>query len=265
MACWRIACLRHRARRGAGRRPRVPVMERCVMCVTVTRLASEKVSAPVHPEDSHSQGVAEFKRRAPVVLASGMTEVEAIARAQTGEEASFEALYNQHKGRVYSLCLRMTGDRSRAEDLTQEAFLRLYRKIGSFRGESAFTTWLHRLTVNIVLMALRKRGLPETSLEESLEPQYEDGPVREIGTADQVLRGSLDRITMERAIAALPVGYRIVFVLHDIEGYEHHEIAQILGCSMGNSKSQLHKARMKLRGLLRIRAKENTTTLAQVA
>src|SRR5512142_1875060 len=113
---------------------------------------SETISAPAHPED-HPQAtdVAPFQRRVPIILASGMTEAEAISRAQAGDEASFEALYNLHKRRVYSLCLRMTGDCSRAEDMTQEAFLQLYRRIGSFRGESAFATWLHRLTVNIVL------------------------------------------------------------------------------------------------------------------
>jgi RNA polymerase sigma-70 factor (ECF subfamily) len=179
-----------------------------------------------------------------------MTEAEAISRAQAGEEASFEVLYHLHKRRVYFLCLRMTGDSSRAEDMTQEVFLQLYRKIGSFRGESAFATWLHRMTVNIVLMTLRKKRLPE----ESLEPPDEDSPVREIGTVDGVLHGSLDRITLERVIAELPPGYRIIFVLHDVEGYEHNEIAEMLGCSLGNSKSQLHKARMKLRGLLRLQA-----------
>jgi len=181
-----------------------------------------------------------------------MTEAEAISRAQAGEEASFEALYNLHKRRVYSLCLRMTGDCSRTEDMTQEAFLQLYRKIGSFRGESAFATWLHRLTVNIVLMAFRKKGLLEISLEESLESQYEDAPVKEFGMVDVALHGSLDRITLQRVIAELPTGYRIIFLLHDVEGYEHNEIAEILGCSIGNSKSQLHKSRMKLRGLLRL-------------
>lgn len=205
------------------------------------------------------------QQRVPLVLSSGMTEVEAIARAQAGEEASFEALYHQHKRRVYSLCLRMTADCSRAEDLTQEAFLKLYRKIGSFRGESAFSTWLHRLTVNTVLMAFRKKGLPEASPEEQLGPQYEDGPVREMGKADGVLQGALDRITLERVIAELAPGYRIIFVLHDVEGYEHNEIAAMLGCSIGNSKSQLHKARLKLRGLLRTRSKENASMLATAA
>ena len=215
----------------------------------------ESISA--HSEEHRrAAGVAPFKRGAPIVLPCGMTEAEAISRAQAGEEASFEALYTLHKNRVYSLCLRMTSDCSRAEDLTQEAFLQLYRKIGSFRGESAFATWLHRLTVNIVLMAFRKKGLLETSLEESLEPWSEDGPVREYGAADRVLHGAVDRITLQRAITELPPGYRMIFLLHDVEGFEHNEIAKMLGCSIGNSKSQLHKARMKLRGLLQTISKE---------
>ena len=180
-----------------------------------------------------------------------MTEAEAIDRAKTGDAASFEVLYGLHKRRVYSLCLRMTGNTADAEDLTQEAFLQLYRKIASFRGESAFSTWLHRLAVNVVLMRLRKKGLPEVSLEETLEPQQDDGPRRDIGAPDNALVGAIDRVNLERAIESLPPWYRIIFVLHDIEGYEHNEIADMLGCSIGNSKSQLHKARMKLRDLLK--------------
>jgi len=186
------------------------------------------------------------------ILASGMSEAEAIERAKGGDGESFEALYSLHKRRVYSLCLRMTGNTAEAEDLTQEAFLQLYRKIATFRGESAFSTWLHRLAVNVVLMHLRKKGLPEVSLQETLDPAEEDGPKRDIGSQDQVLAGSIDRVNLERAIESLPPGYRIIFVLHDIEGYEHNEIAEMMGCSIGNSKSQLHKARMKLRDLLKI-------------
>jgi RNA polymerase sigma-70 factor, ECF subfamily len=178
-------------------------------------------------------------------------EVEAIAQAQAGDTASFEMLYAMHKRRVYSLCLRMLGNVAEAEDLTQEAFLQLYRKIGTFRGDSAFSTWLHRLSVNVVLMHLRKKGLAQVSLEETLEPTQEDGPRKDIGTRDLTLSGSIDRVTLERAVENLPPGYRLVFVLHDVEGYEHNEIAEMLGCSIGNSKSQLHKARMKLRELLR--------------
>jgi RNA polymerase sigma-70 factor, ECF subfamily len=186
------------------------------------------------------------------MMPSGMSEAEAIERAKQGDGGCFEALYGMHKRRVYSLCLRMTGNTAEAEDLTQEAFLQLYRKIATFRGESAFSTWLHRLAVNVVLMHLRKKGLPEVSLQETLEPAEEDGPKRDFGAQDQVLAGSIDRVNLERAIESLPPGYRIIFVLHDIEGYEHNEIAEMMGCSIGNSKSQLHKARMKLRDLLKV-------------
>lgn len=182
----------------------------------------------------------------------GFSEAEAIAGAQKGDAAAFEELYGLHRRRVYSLCLRMTSNTAEAEDLTQEAFLQLFRKIGTFRGESAFSTWLHRLSVNVVLMHLRKKGLPSVPLEEVLEPQQEDGPRKEFGADDLSLLGSVDRVNLERAIAELPTGYRTIFVLHDIEGYEHNEIAEMIGCSVGNSKSQLHKARLKLRELLRL-------------
>lgn len=184
------------------------------------------------------------------ILLDGLTEAQVIERAQTGDIGCFEALYNRHKRRVFSLCLRMTNNHAEAEDLTQDAFLQLFRKIASFRGESAFSTWLHRLTLNIVLMRFRRKGLLEVSLEQTLEPQHEGEPTMQIGARDEVLHGSIDRIALEQAIGGLPPGYRIVFMLHDIEGYEHNEIAEILGCSIGNSKSQLHKARMKLRLLL---------------
>lgn len=178
------------------------------------------------------------------------SDAELIARAQRGDEEAFAALFEVHKRRVYSLCLRMTGDTAEAEDLAQEAFLQLFRKIATFRGESAFSTWLHRLVVNVVLMHLRKKGLQQVSLDEPDASQ--DEPVkREYGDDDKRLLHSIDRITLSRAIDGLPPGYRAVLVLHDVEGYEHNEIAQILNCSVGNSKSQLHKARLKLRELLR--------------
>jgi RNA polymerase sigma-70 factor (ECF subfamily) len=183
-------------------------------------------------------------------LAGGLSEQEAIDRAKQGDAESFEALYDLHKRRVYSLCLRMTGNIAEAQDLTQEAFLQLFRKIATFRGESAFSTWLHRLSVNVVLMHLRKKGLAEVSLDDTLDPQQEDGPRKDVGVRDHILAGSVDRVNLQRSIESLPPGYRVVFVLHDVEGYEHSEIAGMMGCSVGNSKSQLHKARMKLRELL---------------
>lgn len=177
-------------------------------------------------------------------------ETQLIERAQRGDEAAFEALFEAHKRRVYSLCLRMTSNTAEAEELAQEAFLQLFRKISTFRGESAFSTWLHRLAVNVVLMRLRKKGLQQLSLDE-LDTSHDEPVKRDYGDEDRRLLGSIDRITLERAIAALPPGYKQVFVLHDIEGYEHNEIAEIMRCSVGNSKSQLHKARMKLREWLR--------------
>ena len=180
-----------------------------------------------------------------------LSEAEAIERAKQGDGEAFEALYNLHKRRVYSLCLRMTANTAGAEDLTQEAFLQLFRKIGTFRGESAFSTWLHRMAVNVVLMQLRKKGLPVVSLEETMETD-EESPRKEPGDEDRRLAGSIDRLLLEDSIAALPPGYRMIFLLHDVEGYEHNEIAGMVGCSIGNSKSQLHKARMKLRDLLKM-------------
>jgi len=186
------------------------------------------------------------KTRAP----KAASETQLVARAQRGDEEAFAALFEMHKRRVYSLCLRMTGNTAEAEDLTQEAFLQLFRKISTFRGESAFSTWLHRLAVNVVLMHLRRKGLQQVSLDEV--DSCQDEPVkRDYGDNDRRLMGSVDRISLSRAIADLPPGYRTVFVLHDVEGYEHNEIAEIMNCSVGNSKSQLHKARMKLRDWLR--------------
>jgi RNA polymerase sigma-70 factor (ECF subfamily) len=178
---------------------------------------------------------------------TNQTDYELAQASASGDMSSFELLYERHNRRVYSLCLRMTQNTAEAEDLAQEVFIQLFRKIGSFRGESAFTTWLHRLTVNQVLMHFRKRGV-------RLEQTTDDGetPVQVVrGTEDPMKMPVVDRIALDKAIAQLPPGYRTVFVLHDVEGHEHEEIARMLGCSVGTSKSQLHKARMKLRGLLR--------------
>lgn len=186
-----------------------------------------------------------FKRNPPIE-----GEAEAIERAKAGDPDAFSFLYALHKRRVYTLCLRMLGNVTEAEDMTQDAFLHLFRKLGSFRGESAFSTWLHRMTVNLVLMQLRKKGLQLVSLEETINPSEDDAPKRDFGARDVQLTGSVDRVTLERAVEQLPPGYRMVFILHDVEGFEHNEIATMLECSTGNSKSQLHKARLKLRELL---------------
>jgi RNA polymerase sigma-70 factor, ECF subfamily len=195
-----------------------------------------------------------------------LPEAEAIRRAQRGDADAFERLYHLHSRRVFSLCLRMVGNTAEAEDLAQEAFLQLFRKIHTFRGESAFSTWLHRLTVNVVLMKLRRKSLPESSLEEVTEPDEESGgPRKDFGAADVLLTGSIDRVHLERAIEQLPPGYKAVFVLHDVQGYEHNEIASLMKCSVGNSKSQLHKARMRLRELLQEAERERAREKRQAA
>ncbi len=175
------------------------------------------------------------------------TDFELTQAAAGGDMPAFEELYSRHSRRVYSLCLRMTANTAEAEDLAQEVFIQLYRKAGSFRGESQFTTWLHRLTVNQVLMHFRRRGV---RLEQVTDDGEEVVKV-ELGTEDQSRMRVVDRIAIDKAVSQLPPGYRAVFVLHDVEGHEHEEVARLLGCSVGTSKSQLHKARMKLRTLLR--------------
>ena len=143
-------------------------------------------------------------------------DADALMRAQAGDHYAFAQLYALHKRRIYSLCLRMVGNVAEAEDLTQEAFLQLHRKIATFRGDSAFSTWLHRLAINVVLMHLRKKGLSLISLDEAMEPTPEEGPGRSFGAPDLSLAGSIDRLALERAISDLPAGYRLIFVLHDI-------------------------------------------------
>lgn len=174
-----------------------------------------------------------------------------VRLAQRGDASAFETIYQLHSRRVYALCLRMLGDPVEAEDLAQEAFLQLFRKIGTFRGESAFSSWLHRLTANVVLMSFRRKKPLTTSLDDMVKPDDEHEILRhEFGAPDLRLIGVYDRMNLQTALEGLPEGYRLMFLLHDVHGYEHNEIAQILNCSIGNSKSQLHKARKRLRVLL---------------
>jgi len=164
-----------------------------------------------------------------------------------GDLQSFEELFKLHHGKVFAVCLRMTGNSAEAEDLSQEVFVQVFRKLGTFRGESTFSTWLHRLTINHVLMYFRKRRSRREQLTE-------DGEMPELTIKGRNVLTSmplLDRLALEEAIIQLSPGYRAVFLLHDVEGLEHSEIAHIRGCSVGTSKSQLHKARMKMRCLLR--------------
>jgi len=162
------------------------------------------------------------------------------------ERQTFHELYQTHRPRVYSICIRMTADAAEAEDLTQDVFLHLFRTIGSFRGESAFTTWLHRLTVNIVLMHFRRRKRCRELISDTEElPFY-----AQTDTFDPKGMRIVDGILLSEVIAKLPNGYRQALVMHDIEGLEHNEIAAMRGRSQGTSKSQLHKARTMLRQLI---------------
>jgi RNA polymerase sigma-70 factor, ECF subfamily len=175
---------------------------------------------------------------------------DVITRAQQGDSEAFAALFHANKARIYSVCLRMTNNAAEAEDLTQDAFLQVFRKISSFRGDSAFSTWLHRIAVNTVLMHFRKKSLAQVSLDEPYSNSDGAKVRREYGTRDNRLAGCVDRVALASAIQELPHGYRTIFLLHEVEGYEHQEIAEILGCSVGNSKSQLHKAKLRIRELL---------------
>jgi len=199
-----------------------------------TECISKKAAPPVSPNASDK-----------------LSEADAIQWARDGDRVAFEYLYRLHGRRVYAVCLRMVGNTTEAEDLTQEVFLLLLRKIHTFRAESAFSTWLHRLAVNVVLMHLRRKSPPIVSIEATPDPDDETrSPSIDIGAPDLLLEGSIDRINLERCIKRLPVGYRTMFVLHDIQGYQHNEIAHMLGGSIGVSKSQLHRARKRLREML---------------
>lgn len=213
-------------------------------------MATETLEYPIlQTADSDSvEAVAEKQEARKKV--SEMTDFELSQASSKGDMIAFEEVYNRHHRRVYAICLKMLKNANQAEDLTQDVFIQLHRKIGSFRGDSRFTTWLHRLTVNQVLMHFRKRVVKH-------EKTTEDGE-----TPDSIVVGSerpskmpvVDKIALENAIKELPKGYKNVFILHDMEGFEHEEVARILGCSVGTSKSQLHKARLKLRKLLKRKA-----------
>jgi len=186
--------------------------------------------------------------------ANDLREAKTIHKAKKGDAAAFESIYRRHCRPVFSLCLRMIGNRAEAEDLTQDVFLRVFRKIRTFRGESAFSTWLHRLATNVVLMHLRKTKFTEVSLDETSMKRSEEERVAagsEVGSPNALLTGLIDRVNLNRAVEQLPAAQKVVFVLHDIHGYRHQEIAEIMDSSVGTSKGYLHRARMRLRDLLR--------------
>lgn len=189
------------------------------------------------------------------------SDLNLVKRAQEGDADAFAGIFNAHKARIYSVCLRMTNNTAEAEDLTQDAFLQVFRKLATFRGDSALSTWLYRIAVNTVLMHFRKKVLRQVSLD---EPYNQDAKNvrREYGRRDDRLVGCVDRIALARAIRELPHGYRTIFLLHEVEGYEHQEIAELLECSVGNSKSQLHKAKLRVRELL-TKAREEKSEAAR--
>ncbi|HVF47633.1 MAG TPA: RNA polymerase sigma factor [Pyrinomonadaceae bacterium] len=214
-------------------------------------MTTETLNFPVfHSEQGVGADIVQFSSDTTALDLSKAKDFELTQAAGKGDMAAFEEIYNRHHRRVYSICLRMLQSPTEAEDLTQDVFIQLYRKIGSFRGDSAFTTWLHRMTVNQVLMHFRKRTV-------KFEKTTEEGE-----TPDQVVPGTgnpfkmqvVEKLALDHAIEQLPDGYKNVFMLHDVEGYEHEEVARILGCSVGTSKSQLHKARLKLQKLLKKKA-----------
>lgn len=214
-------------------------------------MTTETLNFPVfHSEQGIKADEVKFASEQAASNVAKSTDFELAQVASKGDMAAFEEIYRRHHRRVYSICLRMLQNASEAEDLTQDVFIQLYRKIGSFRGDSAFTTWLHRMTVNQVLMHFRKRTVKfEKTTEEGDTPEQIVS-----GTANPEKMRIVDKIALDNAIEQLPAGYKNVFLLHDVEGFEHEEVARILGCSVGTSKSQLHKARLKLQKLLKKKA-----------
>jgi RNA polymerase sigma-70 factor (ECF subfamily) len=191
-----------------------------------------------------------------------LSEMEAIRRTQCGDASAFEHLYRLHSPRIHALCFRMTSNPSEAEDLTQEAFLVVFRKIHTFRGASAFSTWLYRVAVNVVLMRLRSKNLRSASFSEGRTvPKERDNAASEVAVPDLALAGLVDRVCLERALARLTRTHRTIFILHDVQGFKHREIAEMMDCSVGTSKTQLHRARRQLRDLLR----ESVDSLAAVS
>jgi RNA polymerase sigma-70 factor (ECF subfamily) len=186
-------------------------------------------------------------------MATSAAQMHLIRCAQAGDSEAFSSLYEAHRRKVYAICLRITGEPSEAEDCTQEAFLQCFLRLSTFRGDSALSTWLHRLTVNVVFMRLRAHRHRPMSVELGPGGEHagETSLLNLLPVEDQQLAGTIDRIAIARALGKLPTGYRTVFLLHDVEGLAHSEIARNLGCTIGTSKSQLHQARLQLRHFLR--------------
>ncbi|HVB40094.1 MAG TPA: sigma-70 family RNA polymerase sigma factor [Terriglobales bacterium] len=195
-----------------------------------------------------------------MISATPQGERDAIERAQRGSAAAFELLYQSHQRRVYLLCLRMSGNPADAEDLAQEAFLQVFRKITTFRGECEFSTWLHRLTVNVVLTHRRRKRLPQVVLDPQRKQTAGESGEPCLAALRTMPADLLERIGMERALAELLPKGRAVVMLHDLEGYTHREIAAALECSAGTSKAHLHRAHQKLREVLQAGPRQGRAT-----
>lgn len=186
-------------------------------------------------------------QRGVTLPTSKETELELVERCRRGDLGAFETLYRQHSGRLFSLAVRMLGNPADAEDLLQEIFLSAHRKLESFRGESALGTWLYRLAMNQILDHVRSRAARTGQLTDGLD----DATLVADASGHRLADRAITRIDLERALAELPEGCRAAFLLHDVEGLEHREVSEVLGIAEGTSKSQVHKARLRLRGLLR--------------
>lgn len=215
---------------------------------------------PTSPMDSSCIPSLEFK--CPQTPFNSPT-LDLVALAQAGDDDAFAELYVQNKRRVFSICLHIVRDFSLAEDLTQDIFLQVHRKIASFRGDAGFTSWLHRLAVNTVLMHLRKHTLPVVSIDNLATTGDEMRSERCFGTRDLAQAGAVDRLAINHAVARLRPGYRTIFLLHDVQGFDHGEIASMLKCSRGSTKSKLHKARKVLRGDLASQSRSNVAGAGQ--
>ncbi len=235
---------------GAGEGWNAPTDWRSVVDPT-PRNSRASVVRTANPRD---RGTAEIEIKCPSQPArKPAPQVDRFTKpGQLGSGIDFERAYQMYSRRVYAKCLHMVGNEAEAEDLTQEVFLQLFRKLDSFRGESAFSTWLYRVAVNVVLMHLRRKSLITTSLEEVTELKEGIFSLQQVlGAPDRALTTAIDRLNLERVFSQMPAGYRRVFLMHYVEGHEHREIARLLGLSIGTSKSQLFKARVWLRQLLR--------------